>query len=278
MDVQIQLTGLNQFLASVYDGDTSLETLVAALGFDAGQLTALRGRHLPAIAGCLVEVIRRRLTWEEKDLWFRIISRRLGLDGEPPASLEATAQTLNIDAAYASYAEGEALQKCRTKAAQEDFKKELRRIALEELAKGGEKPARENVLWKLERLADLHAAADLARIDYEARRAEVMKKVQDELEAIEAEYKPVLDAAQANAGALEAEIKNDILLRGESLRGAMYQAIYMKGRVSWDAAGMNEYARDHPEVLHFRREGQPSVALRVTGRGVAGESGSAGQN
>ena len=36
-------------------------------------------------------------------------------------SLEAAAQALKIDAPYASYAEGEALQRCRTKTALQDF-------------------------------------------------------------------------------------------------------------------------------------------------------------
>jgi hypothetical protein len=271
MDNQTKLTGLDQFVATVFEGGTSLDSLLDTLGFDAAQRASIGQRHLPAIAAGLIEVIRRRLTWEDKDLWFRIIARRLGLDGEPPASLEATAQALNIDPPYAAYAEGEALQKCRTKTALEEFKKEVRRIALEELAQSGEKPGRENVLQKLERLAQLHAAADLARMDYEARRAEVMKKVQEELDVLEAEFKPALDAAEMNTGALGAEIKNDILLRGESLRGSMFQAIYMKGRVSWDATGMNEYARDHPDVLRFRKESQPSVTLRVTGKASADE-------
>ena len=266
MDIKTQLSGLDQFIATVFEGGASLDSLLDTLGFDEVQRASLGQHHLPAIAAGLIEIIRRRLTWEEKDLWFRILARRLGLDGEPPASLEATAQALNIDPPYAAYAEGEALQKCRTKSAQEEFKKELRRIALEALAESGEKPARENVLQKLERLAQLHAAADLARMDYEARRAEVMQKVREELDALEAEFEPALDAAEANRAALEAEIRNDVLLRGESLRGGMYQAIYMKGRVSWDAIGMNEYARDHPEVLRFRKESQPSVTLRVTGK------------
>jgi len=271
MDVSIQLAGLDKFLATVFDAQTSLESLLDSLGFDAAQRTSLRQHHLPPIAAGVIEVIRRRLTWEEKDLWFRILARRLGLDGEPPAALEQTAQALGIDAPYASYAEGEALQKCRTHAALEEFKRELRRLALEALSQSGEKPARESVLQKLERLADLHAAADLARIDYEARRAEVLRKVQDELDAIEAEFRPALDAAEANTNALEAEIKTDVLLRGESLRGSHYQAVYMKGRVSWDLPGMNEYARDHPDVLQFRKEGQPTVGLRATGKAGADE-------
>ena len=57
-----------------------------------------------------------------------------------------------------------------------------------------------------------------------------------------------------------------MLLRAESLRGSLYQAVYTRGRVSWDTSGMNEYARDHPDVLKFRKESQPSVTLRLTGK------------
>ncbi len=263
MDLQTQFTGLDQFLSAIYGSGTSLQSLLASLGFEAAQIKSLQERHLPAIAGGLVEAIHKRLTWEDKDTWFHLICRRFGLDGEPAAASEVAARALGLDPAYASHAAAEALDRCRSKAAQEEFKKELRRLALEELSKSGEKPAKEQVVSKLKRLADLHAAVDLARIDYEAKRAEVLKKVQAELDAIDLEFRPVLDAAEENAAILEAEIKNDVLLRGESLRGGAYQAIYMKGRVSWDARGVEDYARSHPELLKFRREGQPSVTLRT---------------
>jgi hypothetical protein len=267
MDMQIQLKGLDQFLGSLYEGGASLETLLGSLGFDSGQRAALRQHHLATIADGLIEFLRKRLTWEDKDLWYRLLARRFGLDGEAPVSLEEAAAALNIDVPYASYAEGEALQKCRTKSSLEAFKRELHRLALEALS-SSEKPGTDRVIQKLERLADLRAAADVARMDYEARRSEILKKVQTELDALEAEFSPVLEAAEDNAAALEAEIKNDVLLRGESLRGGGFQAVYMKGRVSWDAASMNEYARDHPDVLKFRKEGQPSVSLRPVSGGA----------
>ena len=263
MDVKTQQAGLDQFLSAIYATRTTLESLLASLGFDAPQLKSLHDRHLPAIASGLVEAVRVRLTWEDKDTWFRLVARRFGLDGEPQAATGPAAAALGLDPVYAAHAGAEALDKCRTKTALEDFKKEIRRLALAELSKSGEKPVREQVVGKLQRLADLRAAADVARLDYEARRADVLNKVQAELDAVDMEFRPVLDAAEENATALEAEIKNDVLLRGESLRAGIYQAIYMKGRVSWDGRGIDEYARSHPELLKFRKEGQPSVALRL---------------
>jgi hypothetical protein len=257
------MNGLDRFLSSIFEGGTSLETILGTLGFDPAQLRALRERHLPAIAEGLVEAIRSRLTWEERDLWWRIVARRFGLDGEPAASLEEVANFLHMDTPSASLSEGEALQRCRTKTSLETFKKEVHRLALEQLSKSGEKPGKEQVVQKLERLADLRAAADVVRMDYESKRAEILKKVQDELDALEAEFQPSIDAAETNAAALEAEIKNDVLLRGETLRGGAYQAVYTKGRVTWDSGGIADYANSHPELLKFRKEGQPSVALRL---------------
>jgi len=264
MDIKTQLAGADHFLAAIYGSGTTLESLLASLGFDAAQVKSLRDRHLPAIAAGLVEAVRARLTWEDQDTWFQLVSRRFGLDGEPPATKEAIAAALGLDPAYAAHAGAEALDKCRTRTALEEFKKEIRRLALAQLSKSGEKPAKEQVVGKLRRLADLRAAADVARLDYGAKRAEVLRQVQAELDAIDLEFRPVLDAAEENASALEAEIKNDVLLRGESLRAGVYQAIYMKGRVSWDARGIDDYARYHPEVLKFRKEGPPSVALRLS--------------
>lgn len=263
MDPETRLTGLDQFLAATYGSGSSLETLLGTLGFDAAQVQALRERHLPAIAEGFIEVVRKRLTWEDKDLWFTLLARRFGLDGEAPVNLEAAAAALGIDQPYAAYAESEALQRCRSKTALQEFARELHRIALAELSTGGEKPAKEHIVQKLDRLTNLRAAVDVSRIDYETRRAEVLKKVQADLDAIKAEFQPVIDAAEANASALEAEIKNDVLLRGESLHGGAYHAIYMKGRVSWDSHGITDYARSHPELLKFRKEGQPSVSLRA---------------
>ncbi|HEX9840947.1 MAG TPA: hypothetical protein VGA72_16475, partial [Anaerolineales bacterium] len=132
-----------------------------------------------------------------------------------------------------------------------------------QLGKMNERPRREHVAEKLERLTNLRGAAEVARLNYEAKRAEILKQIQAELDALDAEYNPVLDAAQENIAALENEIKTDVLLYGESISGGMYRASYTQGRVSWDNAGMTKYAAAHPDVLQFRKQGQPIVSLRV---------------
>lgn len=269
MSAKLQLDGLDRFLTSIYGGETHLTAMIDSLGFEPEQARFLREECLLAVAEQFVEAVRKKLTSGDKDLWFRLLNRRFGLDGEPVIPIDEAAPLLGVDPLSASQAEADALRRCRAKATLRDFEKELHRIALSELSKSGDRPRKDQVVGKLNRLADLRAAVDLTRMNYDAKRSEILKSVQAELDALEAEYQPLLDAAQENAAALEAEIKNDVLLTGQSVTSDVYQAVYMKGRVSWDNDGINNYARTHPEVLKFRREGQPNVTLRTVGKSSA---------
>jgi hypothetical protein len=118
------------------------------------------------------------------------------------------------------------------------------------------------IVAKLDELAELRAAAEVTRLDYEAKRAEILKAVQAELDALADEYEPLLAAAAERADALEAEIRGDVLAAGGSVRGGQLQAVYVRGRVSWDTAALDAYAEQHPEVQDYRRQGEPSVSLR----------------
>jgi hypothetical protein len=121
----------------------------------------------------------------------------------------------------------------------------------------------ETIVAKLDELAELKAATDLARIDYETKRTEILRVVQTELEALDAEYAPRLDAATQRMETLEAEIKSDVLRYGASVKGSRLHAVYSRGRVSWDTRALDAYALAHPEVTAFRKQGEPSVSLRL---------------
>jgi hypothetical protein len=117
---------------------------------------------------------------------------------------------------------------------------------------------------RLEELTELQAAADLTRQDLDAKRAEILRSVQAELDALDAEYGPLLAAAEARIEALKEEIKDEVLEHGASVRGGRFQAVFSRGRITWDTHGLEAYAEEHPEVNDFRREGAPSVSLRQT--------------
>jgi hypothetical protein len=264
MDFKTQLTGLNELLGVIYGDEMQLDVLFRELGFEPTQVEQLADHHLQSVVPQFLEVIHKRLTSDSgKDTYYQILSRRYGLDGEPRVGLSAIAEIHGFSPEYLRPLFEEIIQRCQSKTWQTELRKSLKNIVVTHLGRMNERPAREHVSEKLERLTNLRGAADVARLNYEAQRAKILKQIQAELDALDSEYKPVLEAAEENIAMLETEIKTDVLLYGESISGGMYRASYSQGRVSWDSAGMTRYAASHPDVLQFRKQGQPIVSLRV---------------
>jgi len=120
-----------------------------------------------------------------------------------------------------------------------------------------------DIVAKLEELSEVRAAADVTRIDYEAKREEILKAVKTELDALAAEYEPLLASANERAAALEAEVRRDVVDHGASIKASRLHAVFSRGRITWDNKGLDNFAIAHPEVLRFRKEGEPGVSLRV---------------
>ena len=121
---------------------------------------------------------------------------------------------------------------------------------------------------KLDQLAELHRQMEALQKDKQKLIDQVLPpEVKARLDEIEAEFSQKGEAAQASIETLEKEIKAEVLSQGESVRGAVFQAVWNKGRQSWDSKGLASYADSHPDVLQFRKEGDPSVTIRrVSGK------------
>ena len=76
----------------------------------------------------------------------------------------------------------------------------------------------DHITARLEELSEMQAAVEVTRLDLEAKRAEILKSVQAELDALEEEYAPLLATAEARIEALKEEIKSDVLDHG-GIRG-----------------------------------------------------------
>ena len=267
MDFKIQLAGLDELLCVVYGDEMSLGALLREAGFEESQGEQLKDEHLESVVAQFLEVVHKRLTNDAgKDTYYQILSRRYGLDGEPHEQLSAIAEKHGYSPEFMRQLFDEILQRCRSKSWQKDLRTTLKHIVVAELGRMNERPSQEHVTSKLERLSNLRGAADLARLDYESKRAAILKQVQAELDALDMEYKPVIEATEETIAALENEIKTDVLLYGESVTGGSYRATYTQGRVSWDNDGMTKYAAAHPDVLQFRKQGKPIVTLRVVSK------------
>ena len=121
----------------------------------------------------------------------------------------------------------------------------------------------EEIVAMLDRLDNLKAQLDLLRMDMEAKRRQIIPaEVQAELDALEAEYAPAIEAAQAGIASLEAEIKAAVLEHGATVKASNLQAVWMRGRVTWDTKALDGFAKARPELLAFRKEGPPTVSIR----------------
>ena len=114
----------------------------------------------------------------------------------------------------------------------------------------------------LDQYAEIKSQADLLRLDKETRRQMVLATVQAELDALDAEYDPALEAAAEKLTTLESQIKAQAITRGETVKGNYFSAIFTKPRVTWDTKGLDGYAVAHPEIVAFRKIGDPSVSIR----------------
>ena len=87
-------------------------------------------------------------------------------------------------------------------------------------------------------------------------------EVQERIDAIRAELAPNMDSLNETISNMESNIKERVLLVGETVKGSVLQAVYNKGRTSWDNKALDGYAKAHPELLEFRSEGKPYVSIR----------------
>jgi len=95
-----------------------------------------------------------------------------------------------------------------------------------------------------------------------ARRAAVQATIENQLQAIDADYETDLEALGNRLDEDMKFVKTCVLFFGATVKGAGLMAVYAKGRMSWDGKRLDGYATAHPEILAFRSEGQPSVSIR----------------
>lgn len=82
---------------------------------------------------------------------------------------------------------------------------------------------------------------------------------------IDIEFSEKIDAADANAEKLKEEIKNEVKAAGKTITGKYKQAVYAKGRITWNTDKMEAWIVDHPFLKDARKEGDPSVSFRNVG-------------
>jgi hypothetical protein len=121
-----------------------------------------------------------------------------------------------------------------------------------------------NITQKLDQLAEIEAEYAAVNLMYADLKESIMgQEIIDKLADLDAERQSKIDRLLKIKEELTAKIKADILTAGQSFKGAHLQALYVKGRVSWDTKALDGYAIAHPEIAPMRKEGDPSVSIRA---------------
>jgi hypothetical protein len=116
---------------------------------------------------------------------------------------------------------------------------------------------------KLDALVELYAERDALELHRQelidaVYTAEIKAKIAD----INAELSEPAETVTGKIALLEAEIKADVLVCGETVKGAHMMAVYAKGRVTWDNKKLDGMMALIPALKEARKEGEPSVSLR----------------
>ena len=138
MSLRIQIEGVNAFLEAVYGSGTRSSTILASLGCTPEQLQLIRERHMPALTARFVAQIAERVRpYYGGERRYRILARRLGLDGESPATLVTLAEELNISRERVRQLQAGTLGRCRSRSGCVYFQESLLANAAALLAEDG---------------------------------------------------------------------------------------------------------------------------------------------
>jgi hypothetical protein len=99
--------------------------------------------------------------------------------------------------------------------------------------------------------ADLLDKTKAIYVQVEQRKADIMDEFDDKSSG-------VLD----NIAKLTTEIKAATIIEGKTVKGKYWQAVYVKGRVTWITDMLDGMCVAFPALLKARKEGEPSITLR----------------
>jgi hypothetical protein len=109
-----------------------------------------------------------------------------------------------------------------------------------------------------------HRAEQMAQLDAElqAKTKQVYAQVEQRKQEIACEFIDKAGAVSDNMSKLTEAIKAATVEAGRSVKGAHYQAVYVKGRITWNTDMLDGLIVAFPALAKARKEGQPSVSIR----------------
>jgi hypothetical protein len=120
-----------------------------------------------------------------------------------------------------------------------------------------------NLSEKIDQLANFQAQRDVLELEKQALIDQLIPpEIRARIEEVEAEFKGKRETVDEKITELETEIKEEVIRNGATARGTFLRMVYHPGRVTWDTKSLDAYARARPEVLEFRKQGEPYVVIQ----------------
>lgn len=114
-----------------------------------------------------------------------------------------------------------------------------------------------------DKLSELEAQLDLLGLQRQDRIDQIMtQEIKNRLAEIEIEFLDKGHDVSMRIAWLEGEIKAEALKCGASVKGKHYQAVYNRGRVSWDTKKLDGLMILLPQLSEARTEGAPYITIR----------------
>lgn len=140
----------------------------------------------------------------------------------------------------------------------------LKRIRedVEGKARGRDPIEEERITDELNELAELESQLEALEAEKQARKEEILTpEMQARLDAIDEEYSKLTEPLDESISALRTRIKERDEQYRLTVKGSAFQVVWRSGPVKWDDKGLKEYAKTHPEILQYRKEGKGSAAI-----------------
>jgi phage terminase small subunit len=121
----------------------------------------------------------------------------------------------------------------------------------------------DEIKQKLDELADLQCQREVIDLDKQKMIDSVYTpEIRQAIKDIEAEFADRYPAVDEKIAALTAEVKDAVIALGETVNGEHLQAVFVKGRTSWDTGKLDGMMALIPQLAEARKVGSPSVTLR----------------
>jgi hypothetical protein len=119
---------------------------------------------------------------------------------------------------------------------------------------------------RLDDLADMKAGLDVIRLQMQELIDSILTPEQKlQIAEIKDEFGEKTEAASLAVSKQESEIKEFVVLQGQSFKGERISAVYVNGRTSWDTESLDAIAatEEYAWISKFKKTGNPSVSIRI---------------